>query len=100
MDSSSAEERRKGRQPAVPKTAQKSVTTKNPSLVLSSVFDRAVGKNKTRPIINVMRNELTNTIAIPSLYPKDTANGRKLLSALNNISKRPRILTMIEACII
>ena len=49
IDNSNAGENKKGKQPAVPNTAQKRVTTRKPSRVPKSFLVLAVDKNRMAP---------------------------------------------------
>ena len=99
IDKSSAEENTKGKQPAIPSTAQNKVTIKKPSLIPSSRLLFLVKRKKIQPILKIMRVELKKEVCIPSWYTIDTSNGRKFAKMLNSIKRVPRIFNMIDACI-
>jgi len=56
-----------GIHPIVPRTVQNNVTTRNPSLVWSSCFERAVNNHNTRPAEKVIIKELKNAVEVASL---------------------------------
>jgi len=66
MDNSTDEERMNGRLPAVPSTAQNSVTMRNPSRVPSSVRARNVSSHMKKPTVNTVKNDSIKGVIIPS----------------------------------
>ena len=98
MLSSTLEEKINGRQPAVPSTTQNRVTTRKPSRLLSSFCLPAVANQSPSPVINKTSRAVRKAPLAPSSYSREIRSGGTLPSRLKIISRMPRILTMMAAC--